>query len=309
VTTTLSPALSQGRGGYTGRFAPSPTGPLHFGSLVAAVASWLDARARGGRWLLRIEDVDAPRTVPGAADSIMNTLEALGLTWDGAVSWQSDQAARYEEALTRLRAKGLVYRCRCSRKEVADSGLRGIEGAIYPGTCRALGLDPATEGADRFVVPPGTIRFDDRAQGPVEQDVAGQVGDFVLKRRDGLHAYQLAVVADDAAEGVTDVVRGADLLLSTPRQILLQRALGFATPRYFHFPVATNARGEKLSKQTRAPAIDPARPQPALGEALQFLGQEAPGAGQPAEMLAEAMVRWDPARVPRGLGRIIHNSF
>jgi len=288
---------------YRGRFAPSPTGPLHFGSLVAAAASWLDARAQGGEWLLRIEDVDAPRTVPGAAEEIVRTLAALGLRWDGEISWQSRNGKRYEAALERLRSLGLVYRCRCSRKEVADSGLRGIEGAIYPGTCRALGLGPEIAGADRFLAAGASVRFEDRAQGTIEQDVAKQVGDFVLKRRDGLHAYQLAVVVDDAHDAVTDVVRGADLLLSTPRQMLLQRALGLTAPRYFHVPIATNAHWEKLSKQTRAAPVDASRPEAALREALEFLGQAAPGPGGAEEILAEAVRRWDPARVPRSLAR------
>ena len=292
---------------YVGRFAPSPTGPLHFGSLVAALAGWLDARAQGGEWRLRIEDDDAPRTVPGAAEAIARALEALGLHWDGEVSWQGKRLDRYEAALERLRELGLVYRCRCSRKEVADSGLRGIEGAIYPGTCRTLGLGREVAGADRFLAA-GSVRFEDRVQGPVDQDVARQVGDFILKRRDGLHAYQLAVVVDDAEEGVTDVVRGADLLQSTPRQILLQRALGLPTPRYFHVPVATNARGEKLSKQTRAVAVDAARPETALREALEFLGQTPPGSEGRDAILAEAVRNWDPARVSRGLARRAGNT-
>jgi glutamyl-Q tRNA(Asp) synthetase len=288
---------------YRGRFAPSPTGPLHFGSLVAGLASWLDARAQGGEWLLRIEDVDAPRTVPGAAEDIVRTLEALGLHWDGEISWQGRSRERYEAALVRLRSLGLVYRCRCSRKEVADSGLRGIEGAIYPGTCRALGLGAEIAGADRFLASGEGVRFEDRAQGSIEQDVAAEVGDFVLKRRDRLHAYQLAVVVDDAHDQVTDVVRGADLLLSTPRQILLQRALGLPTPRYLHVPIATNAQGEKLSKQTRAAPIDAAHPEAALREALEFLGQPNPAPGGRAQILAEAVRRWDPARIPRSIAR------
>ncbi len=288
---------------YRGRFAPSPTGPLHFGSLVAALASWLDARAQGGEWLLRIEDVDAPRTVPGAADDIVRALETLGLRWDGEISWQSRSADRYEAALDRLRTLGLVYRCRCSRKEIADSALRGIEGPVYPGTCRALGLDPGIGGADRFLVAAGKVRFEDRVQGPIEQDVAGEVGDFVLKRRDALHAYQLAVVLDDAHDEVTDVVRGADLLLSTPRQIRLQRALGLPTPRYLHLPIATNAQGEKLSKQTRAAPVDAAHPEAALREALAFLGQPAPGPGRRDAILAEAVHAWDPGRILRRLSQ------
>jgi glutamyl-Q tRNA(Asp) synthetase len=286
---TLSPALSQGRGGYVGRFAPSPTGPLHFGSLVAAVASWLDARAANGRWLVRIEDVDTTRTVPGAADEILRTLEALGLTWDGEVAWQSRRTLLYERALERLRAGGHTYRCRCTRREIADSGLVGLEGAIYPGTCRLLGIPPQAGVAERMAAGDQPVAFIDRAVGAVSQDVARDIGDFVVKRRDGLHAYQLAVVVDDAEQRVTDVVRGADLLLSTPRQILLQRALGYPTPRYLHFPVVTNVAGEKLSKQTGAPAIDRAAGPRLLREALRFLGQDPPESGDAAEILATAV--------------------
>jgi glutamyl-Q tRNA(Asp) synthetase len=293
---------------YHGRFAPSPTGPLHVGSLVAALASWLDARAAGGRWSVRIEDVDTPRTVPGAADAILRALEACGLEWDGAVAWQSRRTALYDAALERLRASGRVYRCRCSRREIADSALRGIEGAVYPGTCRSLALAADPPCAERFRVEPGTVQFDDRVQGRVAQDVAQAVGDFVLRRRDGLHAYQLAVVVDDAEQGITDVVRGADLLASTPRQILLQRALGFATPRYLHFPVATDADGEKLSKQTRAPALDGASAVASLQPALQFLGQPASAAAAPRELLAEAVRRWDPARIPRRAGVAVNGG-
>ena len=288
---------------YVGRFAPSPTGPLHFGSLVAAIASYLDARAAGGTWRVRIEDVDATRTVPGAADGILRTLEALGFAWDGAVEWQSARTARYEQALEELRAGGHVYRCRCSRREIADSGLVGIEGAIYPGTCRALGLAPGAGRAERFLARGDEIAFDDRVQGRIAHSVADAVGDFVLKRRDGLHAYQLAVVVDDADEAVTDVVRGADLLWSTPRQIALQRSLGFPTPRYLHVPVATNARGEKLSKQTLAPAIGAADAGTALAAGLQFLAQPVPSTRLPREMLAEAVRGWDPERIPRMASR------
>jgi glutamyl-Q tRNA(Asp) synthetase len=287
---------------YRGRFAPSPTGPLHFGSLVAAVASWLDARARGGEWRVRIEDVDTTRTVPGAADEILTALEAFGLHWDGEVEWQSRRVQRYEEALGALRDRGAVYRCRCSRREVADSALRGIEGAIYPGTCRTLRLGPQTPAAERLLVPGGVIELDDRVQGRIAQDVAKEIGDFVLKRRDNLHAYQLAVVVDDAGDAITDVVRGADLLQSTPRQILLQRLLGFPTPRYLHFPIATSAAGEKLSKQTLACAIDARRASSLLLDALEFLGQPRPSSTVPGEILAEAAAHWDTARIPRQLG-------
>jgi glutamyl-Q tRNA(Asp) synthetase len=282
---------------YVGRFAPSPTGPLHFGSLVAALASWLDARAAHGQWLVRMEDVDTTRTVPGAADDILRTLEAMGLAWDGDVAWQSRRTALYDAALERLRAAGLVYRCRCSRREIADSGLTGIEGAIYPGTCRELRLAAAVDGADRMRASEATVSFTDRVQGVISQSVARDIGDFVLRRRDGLHAYQLAVVVDDGAQRITDVVRGADLLWSTPRQILLQRELGYPTPRYLHVPVATNECGEKLSKQTRAAAIDPGRAGAALAGALAFLGQPDPGTRDPRAMLEVARQNWDPIRI------------
>ena len=283
--------------GYRGRFAPSPTGPLHFGSLIAAVASWVDARAAGGTWLVRLEDVDTTRTVPGAADAILHALEAFDLHWDGEIVRQTDRTALYEQALEALVRRREVYRCRCSRKEVADSGVRGIEGAVYPGTCRALGL--GEEGAVRLRVPAGLVAFDDRVQGRISQEVARDIGDFILKRRDGLFAYQLAVVVDDAEQAITDVVRGADLLASTPRQILLQASLGFATPRYLHVPVAVTQRGEKLSKQTRATPVDAKDAGRLLHAALEFLGQPRCASAVPREILAEAVSRWDPARVPR----------
>ncbi|MGE5096245.1 MAG: tRNA glutamyl-Q(34) synthetase GluQRS [Betaproteobacteria bacterium] len=284
---------------YRGRFAPSPTGPLHFGSLVAAAASWLDARAAGGEWLVRIEDVDAPRCVPGAAGAILRALEALGLTWDGEVVRQGERTERYEAALERLRALGLVYRCKCSRREIADSALQGIEGAIYPGTCRHRHVAPDEPAAERAIAPAEPIAFDDRVQGAIAQDVARDIGDFVLKRRDGLHAYQLAVVVDDAEQGITDVVRGADLLWSTPRQIALQRWLGYPTPSYMHVPVAADRAGDKLSKQTHAAAIDIRDAVHELRRALRFLGQPAAAGATAAQVLEQARIAWDPARVPR----------
>jgi len=289
---------------YRGRFAPSPTGPLHLGSLIAALASYLDARAAGGEWIVRIEDVDESRTVPGAGDAILRQLGAFGFEWDGEVVLQSRRTPLYEAALSRLRSQGLVYRCRCSRREIADSALRGaneaiIEGAIYPGTCRALGVDPATPGAERLLVTGASIAFDDRVQGRISQDVTREIGDFVLKRRDALHAYQLAVVVDDADQGITDIVRGADLLHSTPRQILLQRQLGLPTPRYLHFPVATHEHGEKLSKQTLAAAADDREAAALLGAGLRFLGQAVPRETRPREILRQAVARWSPPDIPR----------
>ena len=282
---------------YRGRFAPSPTGPLHFGSLVAAVASWLDARAAGGQWLVRIEDVDTTRTVAGAADDILRTLEAFRLTWDGEVVRQSERTPLYDAALARLRESGLVYRCRCSRREIADSGVHGPEGAIYPGTCRALGLEATVAGADRMRAPQAPVAFEDRVLGLIEQSVARDIGDFVLRRRDGLHAYQLAVVVDDHAQGITDVVRGADLLWSTPRQVALQRALGYATPRYLHLPVIVNLRGEKLSKQTLAPAVR--ADAQVLAQALRALGQQPAATASCEALLGEALAHWSVASIPR----------
>jgi glutamyl-Q tRNA(Asp) synthetase len=289
---------------YRGRFAPSPTGPLHFGSLVAALASYLDARAAGGQWIVRIEDVDQSRTVPGAADAILRQLEAFGFEWDGEVVYQSRRKHLYEAALSRLRSHGLIYRCRCSRREIADSAPHAmneatLEGAIYPGTCRTLGIDARTPGADRLLVTDARLAFDDRVQGAVSQDITREIGDFVLKRRDAFHAYQLAVVVDDADQGITDVVRGADLLRSTPRQILLQRLLGLATPRYLHFPVATHERGEKLSKQTLAAAADDREAAGLLRAGLRFLGQETPDETRPREILGQAAARWSPQTIPR----------
>lgn len=287
---------------YRGRFAPSPTGPLHFGSLVAAVGSYADARAHHGTWLLRLEDVDAPRTVPGAADSILRMLERLGFAWDGEVVFQSRRTSLYRAAFERLRLEGRVFACACTRREIADSTL-GPDGARrYPGTCRA-GLAPGRDArAWRLTVEPGEICFDDALQGCICQDVAAEVGDFVVLRADGLFAYQLAVVVDDAEQGVTHVVRGADLIESTPRQICLQRRLGIPPPAYLHLPAVVNAQGEKLSKQTRARPIDDARPQAALAAALAFLGQQPPAelAGADlASLWGWAIEHWDRGRLPR----------
>ncbi|WP_168228954.1 tRNA glutamyl-Q(34) synthetase GluQRS [Collimonas pratensis] len=262
---------------YTGRFAPSPTGPLHAGSLVAAMASYLDAKASHGRWLLRMEDVDEARTAAGAADSILADLDALGMHWDGEVVFQSRRGAAYEAAFDRLGR--LAYPCGCTRREIVDSRIcvAADGAAVYPGTCRS-GLPVGKPArAYRLRVPdPGHIDeliiFDDRWLGRVQQHLAIEVGDFVLKRADGYWAYQLAVVVDDAEQGVTHVVRGADLLDSTGRQIYLQRQLQLATPQYLHVPVITNADGEKLSKQNGAQAIDMTQPLQALIKAAWFLG-------------------------------------
>ncbi len=284
---------------YVGRFAPSPTGPLHFGSLVAALASWLDARAVDGVWLLRMEDLDKPREQPGAADAILRQLDALGLTWDGEVSYQSTRDARYREALDVLRRSGVTYPCGCTRREIADSTL-AIDGArIYPGTCRA-GLPPGKAArTTRVRTTTDAIHFVDRILGECVQAIEREVGDFVVVRADALVAYQLAVVVDDADQGITDVVRGADLIDSTARQILLQQRLGFATPRYAHVPVAVDAAGEKLSKQTGAAPIDPSHRATSLAQTLRFLGHPPPIDLPPNDLLPWAVAHWDVQRVPR----------
>lgn len=263
-------------GAYVGRFAPSPSGPLHTGSLVAALASWLDARAHGGRWLLRIEDLDAPREMPCAAAAIVDTLHAFGLLWDGEIVYQRKRDALYQAALDRLAAQGMVYPCACTRREIADSVTHqrlhafGRE-LVYPGTCGPGLAAGRVARAWRVRVPDQVIGFDDALAGPQQQNLASEVGDFVLKRADGQWAYQLAVVVDDAAQGVSHVVRGADLIDSTVRQIHLCGLLGVAVPAYMHVRVVTNADGEKLSKQTRAIALDAKQRGAALQAAWQHL--------------------------------------
>ena len=289
---------------YAGRFAPSPTGPLHFGSLIAAVASYCDAKSHNGKWLVRMEDLDKPRELAGAADDILRTLEAFGFAWDGEVMYQSRRAAAYEQALTQLKVQGVIYPCACSRKEIADSAVsRGIEGAIYPKTClKTPALKPNIHAASRAIVLDENITFFDAIQGEITQNLARDIGDFVVKRADGLFAYQLAVVVDDAEQDVTHVVRGADLLDSTPRQIYLQHLLGFPTPRYAHVPVAVNAAGEKLSKQTLAKAITPKAAPMLVFEALDFLGQQPPAEMKNAtlqEMWRWAIANWKLSNVPK----------
>jgi glutamyl-Q tRNA(Asp) synthetase len=277
---------------YRGRFAPSPTGPLHAGSLVAALASALDAQQHGGEWQVRIEDLDNPRCSPHWATDILRGLTAHGFVWHGEPVYQSERHAIYQTALTQLEQAGHLYPCACSRREIADSSQRGIEGPVYPGTCHN-GLDGRPARAWRLRVGNAvTIRFTDRLQGTQQQDLSQEVGDFVLHRSDGLIAYQLAVVVDDAEAGITDIVRGADLLASTPRQIHLQSLLGLPTPRYLHLPVLCNPAGEKLSKQSGATALDPELATRNLVAALDFLGQS------PPDMLARQRVRdvWEWSR-------------
>lgn len=297
-----------------GRFAPSPTGPLHFGSLVAAVGSYCLARRFGGRWLLRMEDLDPPRVVPGAADEILLTLEHLGLYWDGPIVWQSRRTDAYTEALARLRDKGLVYECTCTRREILLSAPHpGEEGPVYPGTCRA-GLRPGRKPrAMRIKVPEEQVCFSDGVFGPCQQVLAEAVGDFVLRRADGLFAYQLAVVVDDAAAGVNQVVRGADLLSSTPRQIFLHACFGTPVPTYIHLPLVIGGDGKKVSK--RNDVVWPEFRQngtPLIAEALHFLGQKLPDSlleAPPTELLSWAVQNFDPDAIPPAPAGLTPRNF
>jgi len=282
---------------YIGRFAPTPSGYLHFGSLIAALASYLDARAMGGRWLLRMEDLDPPREMPGAQDAIVQALEAYGFEWDGPMQRQSERHSVYEEMIERLLREGLAYPCLCSRKQ-----LEAYPGP-YPGFCRDA-RQPLENAAIRLRVPSLEYRFTDRVQGEFAQHLSREVGDFVIRRRDGLIAYQLAVVLDDAWQGVTDVVRGADLLDSTPRQLYLQELLGLPQPRYLHVPLIIQPDGHKLGKRHRSPPLQPEQATPLLLRALRALGQ--PTAQElndalPGEVLAWAVPRWDAGLIPRAL--------
>ena len=295
--------------GYIGRFAPSPTGPLHFGSLVAALASYLDAKAHDGKWLVRIEDVDATRCNAAHSADILRSLQAFGLQWDGEIEIQSARKALYESALQKLRSGGLTYACACSRREIADSALAGLEGLVYPETCRDAGIDENGQ-AIRVRTSNEIILFSDLVQGEIAQCIELEIGDFVLRRRDGLFAYQLAVVTDDAEQGVTHVIRGADLLDSTARQIYLQRLLGYPTQQYLHIPVALNELGQKLSKQTLAPALSTSREaiHSALLAALRFLGQSTENVEKAlpiGEFLASAVQHWSRGSIPRGRTRAV----
>jgi glutamyl-Q tRNA(Asp) synthetase len=286
---------------YRGRFAPSPNGPLHFGSLLTAVGSYLDARSQGGEWLVRIENLDPPREVPGSAANILQTLEQFGLHWDGPVKYQDQRNAAYASALDRLEQLQLLYPCACSRREIQEHALGTKTGLVYPGTCRNGIPEGSRPRSTRVRVGKACIHFTDRAKGPIKEDLAKQVGDFVLQRSDGLYAYQLAVVIDDADEGITDIVRGMDLLASTTRQIYLQQILNLPTPRYLHLPIVVNRAGEKLSKKTHAPAIDPKNAVPLLVSALRCLGQTVPQAVEQAgldEFWNWAVPAWNPARLP-----------
>jgi glutamyl-Q tRNA(Asp) synthetase len=291
---------------YIGRFAPSPTGPLHFGSLIAAVASYAEARKQHGRWLVRMEDLDKPREVAGAADHILKTLSAFGFEWDGDVIYQSKRTSYYQAAFDELLSKDLIYPCTCSRKEIADSASIGIEGAIYPGTCLAHPTKPGSKVAWRVKTVDKAIVFTDAIQtgqngNLFSHNLAKDIGDFVLKRADGLFAYQLAVVVDDNTQGITHIVRGADLLSSTPRQIYLQHLLNFKQPQYAHVPIAVNAEGEKLSKQTLAEAIELTNAVNWLIKALQFLGQKPPKMLQKnsiSDVWEWVFENWDLQKIP-----------
>jgi glutamyl-Q tRNA(Asp) synthetase len=279
---------------YVGRFAPTPSGYLHFGSLVAALASYLDARAAGGRWLLRMEDLDPPREVPGAQAAILRTLENCGFEWDDEPVRQSDRLDQYAAQVESLLAQGLAYACTCSRRQLAGHD-------VYPGHCRDAGK--AIQGAAiRLRVPQLEYHFLDRVQGEFRQHLGREVGDFVIRRRDGLYAYQLAVVVDDAWQGITDVVRGADLLDSTPRQLYLQELLGLPRPRYLHVPLIIQPDGHKLGKSYRSPPLDPAQTGPLLLRALRALGQRPDPALKdepPTSILGWAAGNWSTESIPR----------
>ena len=287
---------------YIGRFAPSPTGPLHFGSLIAAVASYCDAKSNQGKWLLRLEDIDRPRELAGAANAILQQLQAFGFEWDGEILRQSQRDIEYAQALDYLQNQQLIYPCTCTRKEIADSShLIGIDGFVYPKTCLHYPLKLHTPYTLRIQVNADKMHFSDAIQGNINQNIQTEIGDFVLKRADGLFTYQLAVVVDDAAQGITHVVRGADLLNSTPRQIYLQQQLNLPTPLYAHIPVACNQAGEKLSKQTFAEPIHAINAHQQLFKALQFLGQRPPSDLRSAslqEIWQWAISYWQISRIP-----------
>ena len=306
ATGTISTAEPAAPASYRGRFAPSPSGPLHFGSLVAAVGSYLDARAHGGAWLVRLEDLDTPRLKPGAADEILRTLERLGLQWDGPVWRQSQRLEAYDAALDQLNSRQLLRSCPCSRSVLGalpenrsrGEGGGGVGDELYhPPECVAAASGELGSSV-RFRVRAGGVAFHDRSLGERRFDVAAAVGDFVLKRRDGIVAYQLAVVVDDAAQGITDIVRGCDLLASTPRQLLLQEALHLPHPAYLHLPLAVDRRGRKLSKSEDAPTVEGLAPAGQLAAVLEFLGQQPPtrlGEASLAEAWEWAFENWRPA--------------
>lgn len=286
---------------YHGRFAPSPTGPLHFGSLIAAMASFLDARHHQGTWHVRIEDLDPPRIAPGAADHILQTLTLLGMDWDGELVWQSQQQARYEATLAQLRSQGLLYGCGCSRKEIDTLAHAGIDGTLYPDTCRN-GAGNREVRSWRIRTHDQPITWEDRIRGMQQVRLHAELGDFILSRADGLMAYQLAVVADDHAAGITHIVRGADLLYSTPRQLFLMQQLGLPQPCYAHLPLAIAENGQKLSKQNLAPTLNVQDAGILWRHGLFFLGQRPPSELCDAtlpELINWAITHWNISQVPQ----------
>ena len=298
---SAEPRPERGTTLYRGRFAPSPTGPLHFGSLVAALASYLDARHQKGEWLLRIDDLDCERQMAGAAEEIIDCLENHGLHWDGPVAYQSQRHEHYAKALALLTDQGMIYACRCSRKDIQSHAQRGLAGPIYPGACRNLGLGLDTQGtALRCRMNLDPQQFQDELQGQHQIQLASEIGDFVVRRRDGLYAYQLAVVVDDHIDKITHVVRGTDLLWQTAAQRRLQASLNYRQPRYAHIPVAVTAQGQKLSKQTGARPVPPGQESANLLKCLIFLRQQPPGSlsgSTPEQILSWASMHWRPERL------------
>ena len=287
---------TESRQGYIGRFAPSPTGPLHFGSLLAALASFLDARANQGKWLMRVEDLDPPREPAGSAELILQQLQDLGMDWDDEVLYQSSRLDAYEEVMDQLQEKGLCYPCDCTRPQIREMGL------VYNGSCRERGAPPETPYALRLKTDALEIGFDDEIQGHFAQQLESEVGDFVIRRKDELFAYQLAVVVDDEFQNITHVVRGWDLLDSTPRQIYLQRALNYQEMSYAHIPIIVDEKGQKLSKQSFAPSIETDRASQAIYKALTFLGQAPPTEIEkesPKSQLQGAIGTWDSQEVAK----------
>jgi len=286
---------------YRGRFAPSPTGPLHFGTLVAAVGSYLEAKSHDGEWLVRIENLDTQREISGASSEILRTLESLEMEWDHDVVYQSERNSVYQTTLAILDEYGVIYPCTCTRREIADSSITGVSGPVYPGTCRSNLLNKKQIGALRVITDNSLVKFKDALRGQISQRLESETGDFVLRRADGIYAYQLAVVVDDAEQGITHVVRGADLLDSTPRQIYLQKLLGYPILEYMHLPVAVNNQGKKLSKQNLATPLDISNPVAQLIAIISFLGQE-----PPTELLKNsissfwewAVKNWCPEKIP-----------
>ena len=286
---------------YRGRFAPSPTGPLHFGTLVAAVGSYLEAKSHDGEWLVRIENLDTPREISGASSEILRTLESLEMEWDHDVVYQSERNSVYQTTLAILDEYGVIYPCTCTRREIADSSITGVSGPVYSGTCRSNLLNKKQIGALRVITDNSLVKFKDALRGQISQRLESETGDFVLCRADGIYAYQLAVVVDDAEQGITHVVRGVDLLDSTPRQIYLQKLLGYPALEYMHLPVVVNNQGKKLSKQNLATPLDISNPVAQLIATVSFLGQE-----PPTELLKNsissfwewAVKNWCPEKIP-----------